>query len=1793
MNQQFNTTYSPNPLLPAANRQTYDIDLQGKTLQNLLDELPYETHRLDVFASVNDELVPRADWTTHNLKQGDIIVLKQRLHGGDSNPLQIIATIALIAFAAWAGPAAAGAMGLAGTTATVTGSIITATIMVGGTLLLNAIFPPAFDLWGDDDKNNYSIGGGRNRARPYQPLPLVVGTHRVHPDLGAQPYTTQLRDGEVYLHQVFNFGFGDLEITDLKIGETDILEHTDIQLEWNDGVGHIELFPTNVDSLAGGQLTEEIGWVTRTSSLNTTKLVVDFVGILFTINTKGETINNTWFYQIQYRAVESEGWIGWDTATPLFKLVYQDLDWENGESLVVSAKTSPLRRTFAIDVPQGQYEVRIRQSRPDPRVKNYQRTKEMQWTQLRSYQPDDGDYSNQTRLAVEVRASGQFNGTLDTVNAIVSAKIPVWDFDTEEWVIEESSNPAFIYLYLARGAKDSNGKRLWGAVLNDSRIDIGGILEWAQWCDQRGLECNYVFDQALTIMEMLVLVARTGRGSPSWQKGVLGAVYDREGLPITQVFGMGNIVQETFNVQYITENLADEIVVRFVNKDIDYQFDEVSSKVPGIIDPINRAEVDLPGITNSDQAGREANLIAARQYFNRRRVSFETDIEGLVCSRGDVISISHDLTSWGASGRLSGGTTTTLQLTREVIFYPATSYWVGVRYPNGEYYIRSVTNPATIDPVTTTTLNLASALPSAPDADPLNSPHDYIFLFDPNATPGRKLKVTGIQPVSENRVALVCVDEVEAYYDAEGGEFTYIPPNRYNQTRSRVLDIEVGETFRGPTQPLLIDLRWGLDNAFGAGIRIRINNGSWTNLATVSGTSHSFDYADWQDGDQLDFEFTPLATAAVRSASVITTFTYFVNGLAGVIDDITIPPVTGLELFGQGNETEFTGRDAKFVWRRTAAEPVEFGSEDFGAEQGSFDDTFEDYEVRIFGGDGTLKRVEHTTVEEYIYNFEKNAEDHGGEASRFFTIAVYVRATNNKISRPANLSVSNPPPPTPQNLEITSIRETLVVSMSTPQDLDFVGMVIHASTTQGFNPAPANRIHKGAGTSASVNTLFAFDIPVYIRVAGYDGFSATQLNFSSEQTITFEGIKADEIAAEAINDPGMFATNIRPIEIVAVLPVTGNFDGRMAFLTTDGKVYRYFDGEWTTAVATADLSGTVDLNSQISGQLTSAFADAGLINSNITINADGTLSNAGGGAAVLNQLQGQIAAGQIAANAVVAGTIDALAITAGTIAAGAVTTNTMTANTINGDRILAESLDANKITANSITAGQIQAGAIGADEIAARSIAAEKLLIGAFNNLIENSDFAAVPQFAGWARSNLAAFNIQANTASPVPAGAPQGLAIVFTEPTNTARHLQTETRLRVLPDERYFLSYWIARNFTVGTITHRTEAVFFNNTGATLSTVAITPPTAQGATTWTKYTGQVLVPTGAVEMIIRFVFQKTTPSPFPTVWFANPRLTAMARGELIVDGAITAAKMAVNSITADNGAIANLAVTTAKIADLAVTNGKIASLNAGKITAGTINAALILGGSIVVNPNGFIRSGQTAYNTGNGWWLGRVGTESRLSIGNGTDKYLRWTGNELETNKLVVTGGLIVDTPLERTAMKIHTGGGRLAPFNIVDYGMHGNTTGQNQIANRTVELTGFTNFNFGSGWNSKRFAWARMDVMCEVHIMAAGNPETFEFQRRYNGGTWIGVFQHNWNSSSRGSYHGVWRFTTQDIWNNVDFRVITTEARTLSLMFRVTINNTGSSINTMNSFSSVSGATSGGSGDGGGGPGGVWNLF
>lgn len=181
-------------------------------------------------------------------------------------------------------------------------AMMSAAIMVGGALISSALFKPddPTNDNGEEDKV-YNISGNSNSARPYEPLTLLCGRRRVFPDVDEKPFT-YFKDNEQYLHQTFNFGLGNITVSDHKIGES-TLEAL--------GVSGVEIGDTtvaNVDTAEGSDLTAALGWITRTSPDDTTAIEFDVGGIAVKYDKKGQASNEVVAFEAQYSPEGENNW---------------------------------------------------------------------------------------------------------------------------------------------------------------------------------------------------------------------------------------------------------------------------------------------------------------------------------------------------------------------------------------------------------------------------------------------------------------------------------------------------------------------------------------------------------------------------------------------------------------------------------------------------------------------------------------------------------------------------------------------------------------------------------------------------------------------------------------------------------------------------------------------------------------------------------------------------------------------------------------------------------------------------------------------------------------------------------------------------------------------------------------------------------------------------------------------------------------------------------------------------------------------------------------------------------------------------------------------------------------------------------------------------------------------------------------------------------------------------------------------------------------------------------------------
>jgi sulfur carrier protein ThiS len=769
-----NVVFCPHPLMPARDRQLIFEPPRGAEyldayLSRVIGHLPDPC-----VVTIGDRAVPREWWGRVRVKKGDLIGVAATVQGGGGSDVgRTLLMVAVVVAAVYSGGAAAGAAGWSGAGAMTLGQTAayvaaSAAVMAVGMMAVNALMPlPQADLTklaGDSGSTNYSLSGGSNRARRYEPLPLVIGTHRMFPDAACASYTLYLNGNDQYLYAAYNFGFGDLEITDLRIGDTPLTDYQGVTVAWGDGFMP-SLVASNVDTQGGTSLTVAGGAIARTTSVDTFEIHIDLQYVMFHAGSGGlESLGAT--IKFEYRPVGTPTWLpfnGADGTVTWFgttdaapQLPFTSTD---GTAWLESSARTPWRTTLRKVVTKGQYDLRITKVTAD--VTSAQDTCEIGVSAIRSLQPDEGNYSGQRILALKIRASSQLNGVVNQLSGLVSHRLGG----------VATSNPAKWFKAFALGAFSASGRRRWGAGLALSKIDVAALDAWATWCEAKGLTCNMVIDTAASCATILDRIARCGRGSKTWAPGVLSAVWDAADQPVSAMFSPVNIRAGTFSVSYPSEDLADELEVSYINPDNNWQRDTVRVP-PGATDVQRTASVELLGCTNTELAGKEANLLYAQNLYRYRSISWETDIEGLTVCKGAVVSLSHDLTRWGQAGRLVAVTSTTaLTLDQPITLKPA-GCWISIFRPAGVISYHRVQVGTT--ETESATVTLLDPLPVTPDADG-SLPVDWRYTADAKAVPGWRVKVVEVSPISGMEgMRIVAQDDPDEYYAAESGSFSHV-----------------------------------------------------------------------------------------------------------------------------------------------------------------------------------------------------------------------------------------------------------------------------------------------------------------------------------------------------------------------------------------------------------------------------------------------------------------------------------------------------------------------------------------------------------------------------------------------------------------------------------------------------------------------------------------------------------------------------------------------------------------------------------------------------------------------------------------------------------------------------------------------------------------------------------------------------------------------------------------------------------------------------------------------------------
>lgn len=736
----------------------------------------------------------------------------------------------------------------------------------------------------------------------YITLELNQGSTPPVTDTGFVRYETTIIDS-VYNYSpslsathIFNFGCGDLTVTDRRIEKTDIDDIVQAEFvviekdSWEMPSTFKSGYSRNTSILEGATLNNNsdfpgpdifiqsydlnnYNFIYRLTPKGTLVVEIDFQGQLYFADDTGLEENSITF-EIHYRKIG---------AIDFTEAYYVHFFNDNTHMI---RKTVRINLVSLITSPTDDFEFRIRKVQLDVNNNNGKHVAQFDISSFKCFGDDyDYGYMGQEIEGVFLMANTQTSGQSNKYSAQVDSKCWVYDFDTDTWSWDYTRNPAWWFLYFARGGFKNpsadgtfvspwsptfgwvNGpghpdstEFMFGCGMYDENIDIDGLIEWGQFCEDQNLFIDIVVKDSITEAEILEKIANIGRGSVSYYKGLLSVVYEDSAQTPVGLYGMGNIIQGSFTADYSVANLPSKVIGTFANRNEDWETQQVEADIP-FADPnnLNVITMTLDGITTESQAQREVNILAARQFFQKRTYSWKVDKEGLIAKRGDLVYLSHDSTQFNWSGRVLKfiveedtiiGIETTAEITDDTVSY------ITIRKPNGDLVTLEchVENCNIIFDEEFDFEDAAYYLFGNNDLINEDSlfadsfPDDYIFAAGPLETTGKIVRISQIQPDEQLNFTLTAIDEDPSMWSYEYGPV--IPPESFDASTivSRVFNVGYEQLGDG-----LVKLFWETDGAD----FIKIINVDTSMIVTANSQS-SF------SGNQVILELTPGAKYNLR-----------------------------------------------------------------------------------------------------------------------------------------------------------------------------------------------------------------------------------------------------------------------------------------------------------------------------------------------------------------------------------------------------------------------------------------------------------------------------------------------------------------------------------------------------------------------------------------------------------------------------------------------------------------------------------------------------------------------------------------------------------------------------------------------------------------------------------------------------------------------------------------------------------------------------------------------------------------
>ncbi len=564
----------------------------------------------------------------------------------------------------------------------------------------------------NDAKTANSVRGSKNQFRDGR-IPIVLGEHRLTPDLVGKPYTTYgksgnsgEKDNEQYLHQLFCLGYNNVKIIDNseKIGDMPISENPNISME--QGTKHYNRL---VSELSVGEKIEEDP-VFRITPENTTQITVGISfpsGLRKYNNENGAEDYNGEAHKVTFH-------ITLEKAKPKNNPSdEQKYVFCKTEEKLIQANSDCVRKDYLFqNLESGTYRVIISRS-ANSKSGSFTYQDRAYWDFLQSdltlTGSSDGEVGTTvtqpiapgikdklTIISLKTRATDALNGTIEEFNVMAQSTCPDYEQPSSGssktgsslWKPKATRNPASILLYILRDPQINRNP------VEDSEIEWEDFVEYWKWCNRNKFYFDAVFTDEYTVLEIANMITQASMASLTRYNGKYGIALDNNsGAKVDFHLTPKNTMGSTQMSKPFAGNIKN-LKCKFVDSQSGYSENEalISVTPEGTItyekeQPGDTLEATFTGITDANQlrrVGRFELLKATRRVVT---YSVQQDWEYLTAYPGAVGYLANDMLLYGIqSGRIrsvqynSEGNISSVVLDESVRFDPGTRYSLVIRH---------------------------------------------------------------------------------------------------------------------------------------------------------------------------------------------------------------------------------------------------------------------------------------------------------------------------------------------------------------------------------------------------------------------------------------------------------------------------------------------------------------------------------------------------------------------------------------------------------------------------------------------------------------------------------------------------------------------------------------------------------------------------------------------------------------------------------------------------------------------------------------------------------------------------------------------------------------------------------------------------------------------------------------------------------------------------------------------------------------------------------------------------------